>query len=407
MRVGKFSVPRFRTCRFARKIRGFPTLDGVDVKPTWDIFCTVVDNYGDIGVTWRLARQLAHEHDLHVRLWVDDLSAFVRLCPEADSQALQQWQQGVHVLHWGSPWIEVEPGAVVIGAFGCSLPEAYVEALRMPVEPVLWLNLEYLSAEAWVDGCHGLMSPQAGGLRRWFFFPGFTERTGGLLREGSLLARRAAFVADPLVRQRFLESLGVRPGADARLISLFAYENPQLGAWFDAMAAGAQPCHVLVSEGRILADLRTWLGEPELTVGDTRQRGALTVQVLPFVSQDDYDRLLWCCEFNAVRGEDSFVRAQWAGGLLLWHIYVQEENAHWEKLEAFLQRYCQGLAAEAGAALSQLWRAWNMDQDMAQAWQAVQPHWRTLSEHAERWRAEHAVRPDLATALVQFYRNWL
>lgn len=381
--------------------------DGVDVKPTWDIFCTVVDNYGDIGVTWRLARQLTHEHGLHVRLWVDDLSAFARLCPEANAQAAQQWQHGVQVLHWGLPWIEVEPGAVVIGAFGCSLPEAYVEALRTRIEPALWLNLEYLSAEAWVDGCHGLMSPQEGGLRRWFFFPGFTERTGGLLRESSLLARRAAFVADPLARQHFLEGLGVRPGADARLISLFAYENPQLGAWFYAMAAGTQPCHVLVPEGRILTDVRTWLGEPELVVGDVRQRGALTVQVLPFVSQDDYDRLLWCCEFNAVRGEDSFVRAQWAGGLLLWHIYVQEENAHWEKLEAFLQRYCQGLAAEAGAALSQLWRAWNMDLDMAQAWQAVQPHWRTLSEHAERWRAEHAVRPDLATALVQFYRNWL
>ncbi|WP_187492385.1 elongation factor P maturation arginine rhamnosyltransferase EarP, partial [Pantoea agglomerans] len=26
------------------------------MKVTWDIFCTVVDNYGDIGVTWRLAR---------------------------------------------------------------------------------------------------------------------------------------------------------------------------------------------------------------------------------------------------------------------------------------------------------------------------------------------------------------
>ena len=28
------------------------------MRVTWDIFCSVVDNFGDIGVTWRLARQL-------------------------------------------------------------------------------------------------------------------------------------------------------------------------------------------------------------------------------------------------------------------------------------------------------------------------------------------------------------
>ncbi|WP_312935940.1 elongation factor P maturation arginine rhamnosyltransferase EarP [Pseudomonas sp.] len=374
---------------------------------TWDIFCTVVDNYGDIGVTWRLARQLAQEHDLAVRLWVDDLSAFVRLCPQAQVQAAAQYQEGVHVLQWSSPWCEVAPGDVVIGAFGCSLPQAYVEALRTRATPALWLNLEYLSAEDWVDGCHGLASPQPNGLRRWFFFPGFTERTGGLLREASLLARRAAFAADASARQQFLQALGVRPAADARLISLFAYENPQLGAWLGAMAEGSQACHVLVPEGRIVAGLRAWLNEPGLAVSDVRQRGNLTVQVLPFVSQDDYDRLLWCCDFNAVRGEDSFVRAQWAGGVLLWHIYVQEENAHWEKLEAFLTRYCQGLTPAASEALRGLWCAWNMNQDMAAAWRALQPHWQTLGQHAECWRAAQAVQPDLATALVQFYRNWI
>ena len=46
---------------------------------SWDIFCTVVDNYGDIGVCWRLARQLAAEHGFAVRLWVDDLASFARL----------------------------------------------------------------------------------------------------------------------------------------------------------------------------------------------------------------------------------------------------------------------------------------------------------------------------------------
>lgn len=372
------------------------------MKPTWDIFCCVVDNYGDIGVTWRLARQLVAEHDLAVRLWVDDLKAFVRLCPEADADAASQVREGVEVCRWQAEWQAAEVADVVIGAFGCQIPLPYIDAMAARQTPALWLNLEYLSAEDWVEGCHGLPSPQANGLRKVFFFPGFTEGTGGLLREAGLLARRDAFD-----RGAFLDSLQIRPQPDARLISLFAYENPGLAGWFDALAEDARPNHVLVPEGRVIEDVKAWLVVDNLAVGDIHRRGALTVQVLPFVPQDDYDRLLWSCDFNAVRGEDSFVRAQWAGQPLLWHIYVQEEYAHWEKLEAFLERYTQGLPPAAAATLVELWRAWNMDRDMGAAWKQLLAHWDELAVHARHWCAQQAARPDLATALVQFYRNWI
>ncbi|MDX1269967.1 MAG: elongation factor P maturation arginine rhamnosyltransferase EarP, partial [Oceanisphaera sp.] len=126
------------------------------MRPTWDIFCSVVDNYGDIGVTWRLARQLVAEHDAAVRLWVDDLLAFAHLCPEADVRAAQQCRQGVDICHWPAPWLPVEAADVVIEAFACELPTAYVAAMAQRARPSLWLNLEYLSAEDWVGGCHGL-----------------------------------------------------------------------------------------------------------------------------------------------------------------------------------------------------------------------------------------------------------
>lgn len=377
------------------------------MKTTWDIFCTVVDNFGDIGVTWRLARQLVAEHDLAVRLWVDDLAAFARLCPEADTAADQQWREGVEVRRWPTEWQAATPAQVVVGAFACQLPEGYVEAMLKQPKPPLWLNLDYLSAEDWVEGCHGLPSPQANGLRKIFFFPGFTTQTGGLLREASLLPRCEAFRQGPGERERFLAGLGVQPQEGSRLISLFAYENPQLGNWLDVLAADTHPTHLLVPQGRILGDLGQWLGEPDLPVGAVHRRGGLTVQVLPFVSQDDYDRLLWSCDFNAVRGEDSFVRAQWAGVPMLWHIYIQEENAHWEKLEAFMALYCAGLSEAAGLALADLWRAWNMDRPMGQAWQALQPHWQALRQHARQWCAAQAAQPDLATKLVQFHRNSL
>lgn len=376
------------------------------MKATWDIFCSVVDNYGDIGVTWRLARQLVAEQGQAVRLWVDDLQAFVRLCPQADANAPCQWQQGVEIRLWSKQWQPVEPAQVVIGAFACHLPAAYIAAMAAKPK-VLWLNLEYLSAEDWVAGCHGLPSLQSGGLQKFFFFPGFSADTGGLLRERDLLAQRQAFQADAAARLAFLRSLGVQPLPGARLISLFAYENTGLASWLDALHRDVQPTQLLVPEGRILADLERWLGVQGLKPGDSQARGTLSVHVLPFVQQDDYDRLLWSCDFNAVRGEDSFVRAQWAGHPLLWHIYQQEEDVHLDKLEAFLALYTVGLSPPAKAAMTGLWRAWNAGEGMAESWQALLQEWPEVAEHAEKWCLGQASQADLAAALVQFYLNWI
>ena len=373
----------------------------------WDIFCSVVDNYGDIGVTWRLARQLAAEQGHVVRLWVDELGAFARLCPEASVNAERQHWSGVEVRLWAEPFPAVEPAQVVIEAFACQLPPSYVAAMAASGTRRLWLNLEYLSAEDWVAGCHGLPSPQPGGLQKFFFFPGFVEGTGGLLREADLLARRRTFQADAQAQQAFLQSLGVVREVGARLISLFAYENAGLAGWMDALAADPQPTQLLVPLGKILADLQAWLGEAQLAPGDNRRRGNLLIHVLPFVAQDDYDRLLWCCDFNAVRGEDSFVRAQWAGRPLLWHIYPQEEGAHWDKLEAFLTIYSADLMPEVTAVQAEFWRAWNSGEGMETAWAALLKAWPLLQRHAEQWCDQQAARADLATALEQFYLNWL
>jgi len=377
------------------------------MKATWDIFCSVVDNYGDIGVTWRLARQLVAEHRYAVRLWVDDLRAFERLCPEVEVNAEQQWQQGVEICRWPADWQPTAVADVVIGTFACQLPVAYMEAMAQQARPPLWLNLDYLSAEDWVAGCHGLPSVKYKGVQKFFFFPGFQSGTGGLLREAGLLERRRSFQRDAQARRDFLQGLGVIPAENARLISLFAYENAGLAGWLEVLAADSRPTHLLVPEGRILGDLQRWLGVGGLLAGAVQVRGALTVQILPFVQQDDYDRLLWSCDFNAVRGEDSFVRAQWAGRPLLWHIYRQEEDVHLDKLDAFLALYTEGLSPPAKAAMTGLWRAWNAGEGMAESWQALLQEWPEVAEHAEKWCLRQASQPDLAAALVQFYLNWI
>lgn len=377
------------------------------MKASWDIFCTVVDNFGDVGVTFRLARQLVAEHDMNVRLWIDDLAAFARLCPGADAQAAQQWRDGVDVRFWPKDWQPVEPADVVIEAFGCHLPATQIEAMKARQPKPLWLNLDYLSAEEWVTGCHGLPSLQSSGIQKFFFFPGFRTTTGGLLREAGLIDRRHAFEQNLAAQQAFLADLGIYPQPGARLISLFAYEHAGLGSWLDALAQDEQATHLLVPEGRIIGDVERWLGVEGLKAGALHVRDNLTIQVLPFVRQDDYDRLLWCCAFNVVRGEDSFVRAQWAGRPMIWHIYQQDDDAHWAKLDAFLELYLVGLGEQAGQALTEVWRNWSAGQDMTQSWAALEKHRSELAAHAERWCLEQALQDDLTTALVQFYRNWL
>ncbi|WP_245962054.1 elongation factor P maturation arginine rhamnosyltransferase EarP [Stutzerimonas urumqiensis] len=377
-------------------------------RASWDIFCKVVDNFGDIGVTWRLARLLVAEHGQQVRLWCDDLETFAQLCPQADPLAECQVQAGVEVCRWRSDWCAVEPADVVIEAFACDLPAAYIDAMAEAGRRILWLNLEYLSAEDWVPGCHALPSMQARGLQKFFFFPGFEASTGGLLREADLIARREGFQNSDEARYVFLRTLGVVPIEGARLLSLFSYENAAISGWLTALANDSvRTNQLLIPEGRALGDVGNWLGVAGLRPGDRVRRGSLDVTVVRFMTQDEYDQLLWACHFNAVRGEESFIRAQWAARPLVWHIYPQEDDAHWDKLDAFLALYTQGLSSEADRALRSFWKAWNSGQGAESAWVALEVHLDELMDHAGRWTDRQVANGDLAAKLVSFHRDWL
>jgi uncharacterized repeat protein (TIGR03837 family) len=272
--------------------------------------------------------------------------------------------------------------------------------------PPLWLNLEYLSAESWVEGCHGLPSLQANGLKKYFFFPGFSQRTGGLLRESGLLQRRLSFQRDTQAKVDFLSRIGVEPQEGCQLISLFCYENSALCSWLDGLITESVS-HVLVPEGRIIPELARYLGDVELQLGRVYRHGSLSIQILPFLSQDDYDLLLWACDINIVRGEDSFVRAQWAGRPFIWHIYPQENAAHLIKLNAFLGRYCEGLSDDLSAELKACWRAWNQCQNSPLYWPQLFGARPELAGHAEHWCERQSGIENLAYSLVQFQQNWL
>lgn len=365
---------------------------------TCDIFCAVVDNYGDIGVSWRLARQLANEHGVSVRLWVDDLRSFGKLCPELDA--------GVQVMRWDSDFPAVEPADLVIEAFACKLPESYIEAMAAQKYKPVWVNLEYLSAEDWVEGCHKLPSPHPVlPLTKYFFFPGFTGKTGGLLLERDLLARRDAFQSDVMEQKNYWRGLGVPERVSGELrVSLFGYENEAMESLISAWEQGGQPVTCLLPEGRSLPQVAAFFGQQAGKAGDVWQRGKLRVHVLPFVAQERYDELLWACDINFVRGEDSCVRAQWAARPFIWQIYPQHDGVHLEKLEALRVRYTAGLSADAAQSVRDLWSAWNGGQDIAAAWQAFVSQRAALQCHGVDW-AQRLSKNNLALNLLDFFRQ--
>ncbi len=375
----------------------------------WDIFCHVVDNYGDAGVCWRLAHQLADEFDLIVRLWIDDLSALKKIRPEIELTQTQQIFAGVVVCHWAQQLPQpIQAADVVIEAFACELPADYRAAMQ--AQHSLWINLEYLSAEEWVSGCHGLPSPQTGSsqkgeaLKKYFFFPGFRPGTGGVLGERNLPQRCRAFQSEVNNRTAFLQRFVERLAPNALRVSLFAYRYAPIEQLLRVWADQSTPIVCFVPEGQALAAVSRFFGE-ELRAGEERTIGALKIVVLPFLSQDDYDRLLWSCDINFVRGEDSFVRAQWAALPFVWQIYAQADGAHWPKLEAFLGLYCAKLPTASAKALRDFWFAWNGEGNLDVAWHEYADAQAGLRAAAHGWATRLESGPNLAAALAQFCAN--
>jgi uncharacterized repeat protein (TIGR03837 family) len=334
----------------------------------WDLFCRVIDNYGDIGVCWRLAADLG-ERGESVRLWVDDPSALAWMAPQGAA--------GVDVVHWTAEPPPLTPGHVVVEAFGCDPPADFVARMALQRPPV-WVNLEYLSAEDYVERSHGLPSPQRNGLTKWFFYPGFTPRTGGLLREPGLMAAQAGFD-----RNAWLAQHGIQPRAGERLVSVFCYENAALRRLPAALAK--EPTLLLLAPGAAQR------GPQAQAVSAPNVR----VHPLPWLTQPDFDRLLWSCDLNFVRGEDSFVRAQWAGAPFVWHVYPQRDGAHAAKLEAFIERL------QPGEPVRSLWHAWN---GLA-PWPARFPALQDWASACLSWRDTLLAQPDLATQLLGFVRR--
>lgn len=473
----------------------------MNVPLRWHLLCQVIDNFGDAGVMWRLARQLRDEHGCQVHFFIDQPDILQKLTPEsfsgtpaddfsdvtgvtgtagtsgatgatsaagmagATSLPDETPQSGasrrqpqpepqspdhglaynglitVHPMENGPALVE---GAdVVVCGFQVRLPDRARAMLRQlsspkrifppedvstqdeppapcrnrPHTPTL-IQLEYLSAEDWVEDGHTLPSLQPDGLIEYFFNPGFTPQTGGLLRERNLLAQRDAFLADPQNPLNWLHQHGVPHLPGDILISVLCYASapllPLLHLWLaeapphdlPALPAPLPPIpaprrlHLLIPG----AQTQPWLAPLHALAAVHPDRLRLTP--LPFLPQPEFDPLLWSCDLNLVRGEDSWLRALWAGKPWLWQAYPQTEATHLEKLDAFLAR-CDSWATSPIPQWHRAMRAWNGAP--AHSLHDVL-HWLTThSTAAPHPRAFHTLAntaarhtPSLSTQLVAF-----
>lgn len=356
----------------------------------WDIFCRVIDNFGDAGVCWRLAADLVSRGET-VHLYIDQVEILTGLTGKSPDD------YGVSVYPWPVADQKFSPddvADVVVEAFACDPPPAYIQAMNDAQRAIAWINLEYLSAEDWVHTHHRLASPHPRfKLTKYFYFPGFTPETGGLLREPSLLPTQSD--------QNTLPS----GSPDTTRIFLFSYEQPVISGWLDALAhtgrttLGIAPCPAL--------------GQIERWMDSYSGQSTLSIERLPFVRQHDFDTMISSYDWLFIRGEDSFVRAQWAAKPLVWHIYPQDEGAHLTKLRAFYDRYLdQGVLTPDQRNI--YWRfvlLWNEStpeqsrDSIASLWEELLTIYPVLLRNARVWRAELLKQPDLVTQLGDFARH--
>lgn len=371
----------------------------------WDIFCKVIDNFGDIGVCWRLCCDLA-ARGCQVRLWLDDPSALRWMAPTG--------HPAVRVIEWKIGWqnhfvLDAPLADVILEGFGCAPDPQYLAlweelGARQPqLPPPVWINLEYLSAEPYVERSHGLASPTPNyawlSQKKFFYYPGFSAKTGGLIRERTLGERRRNFKA-----QAFWAALDPLASHTAHRIStrisLFCYSKAPVQVWLEGLLSQQAPngeLVVYVTPGQASQAAGPAQASAALYQAQTENR--LRWVNLPYLSQTDFDALMWACDLNLVRGEDSLVRAIWAQKPFLWQLYPQHEDYHFNKLEAFLRQ------TQLPANWAEWMRLWNHPASqyaLSEGQGTPPPMWRQWQAHALGLAQTLEQQADLGTQLIQF-----
>ena len=358
------------------------------------VFVRVIDNWGDVGVGWRLCMQLACSFPWRVRLWIDDVAALGKLVLAAELAAVQDT---IMVEKWSDDdsvslrLAQLADPVMVIETFGCDLPSPVLR--RMQQCQPLWLNWEYLTAEDWAVDLQAMPSLQGNGLAKSFWFMGIDQQSGGLLREANYLSRRNEFLQQPCLQQAFKQQYGLPLEHVGQLWLIFAYTSERWAQWLSMWRGADEPITLWLAGHEVADSLRAAgviAADALQQVGDTFELEQVTMVRIPFVPQSAFDNLLWLADGAIVRGEDSFVRALWAGLPFLWHIYQQEEAVHLQKLDAYWHKASINWPASVREAVLALSADLNGGEHLSELlrlrlWQNLRSEWQNWVNAASTW----------------------
>ena len=354
------------------------------------ILCKVIDNYGDIGVAYRLAKALSRlRPSLALSLAVSDLAAFKLLCPRIDSAKTAQ-----RVLVGNAEWLVADWNArsardaqtdpddlgIIIECFQCGRPAWLEDALFSDgfSRTVHIVDIDYLTAEEYADEFHLLKSgTRKTSVKKILFMPGFTQKTGGLIFE-----RTEPLPAEQNVFRVLVFSYGRDFLPVVRAMRDFGRQKKTENPSFSLCA--------LVAAGKSAAPFRAaWeaLGRP------------FRAEFIDFLPQERWDALLASCDFAFVRGEDSLSRACLLGIPFVWHAYAQEDDYQLVKVSALLSRMEPFFETRDFEALSDAWKRFNTSE------RGAGENATRLEENIRRLLGRRSVRAGFAAFGASLIRN--
>lgn len=282
-----------------------------------DIFCEVIDNFGDVGVAYRLAREFKRIYPNKKLKFIINQMNEINMIKKSDD---------IEIISYENISLIKKPADLIIETFACKIPKEYMD--KAVNESKLMINLEYFSAEDWVDDFHLEESFLGGNLKKYFFIPGLSMKSGGILLDKEFLERKKKVEENKkyyLLKYKIYEKYDL-------IASIFSYEKN-----FDLLIRELKKLDKKI----LLLILSEKTQKNFIKYFDNNNKyDKIKLVKLPFLTYDKYEEVLGLCDFNLVRGEDSFVRALLLGKPFLWHIYPQDENIHMKKLESFLEKYC-------------------------------------------------------------------
>lgn len=315
-----------------------------------DIFCHVIDNFGDAGVVYRFVKEFKKMNPQCItRMFIDNLNTLHSIVPQIDvSEPVQHFEEITFIDSSTLSSQDVEKlgvADILVEAFACEIPEPVMDVAVFKSKIII--NLEYLSAEDWVEGYHLKESLlNKGTAKKFFFMPGLTNSTGGVIINSTVAKSREKLqIARLSVLEELLEKhIGSSLGDEKNSLfgTVFSYERG-FDNFLRNLTEIDKNVYLMIFGHKSHDSIKASLERAGMNANNTSyvQYKNLHIAFLPFLSQQSYDSLLCCCDFNLVRGEDSLVRAISAAKPFIWNAYLQENRYQRVKVNAFLENFRQ------------------------------------------------------------------